>query len=82
MQSPSTGPVIELYSESDGEDFVKRAADLTWLEAFSVEHRYSVQQVFPNVNVERAHPTLYPGWRSCAVDAVQEPLCTTVPVPP
>ena len=58
MQSPSIGSIAELCSESGGEDVVKKAADLAWLEDFSEKHRYSAQQVFPDVDVERVHPTL------------------------
>ena len=58
MQSPSIGSIAELCSKSDGEDVVKKAADLTWLEDFSEKHRHSIQRVFRDVDVERVHPTL------------------------
>jgi aryl carrier-like protein len=58
MQSPSIESIAEQCSETNGEDAVRRAGDLTWLEDFSRKHRSSVEQVFRKADVEQVLPTL------------------------
>jgi len=58
MQSPSIEMIAKLCSEVGGEGVIKKAADLTWLEDFSKQHRSSVQQVFQEAEVEQILPTL------------------------
>jgi hypothetical protein len=58
MQFPFIESIAEQCSETNGEDAVRRAGDLTWLEDFSRKHRSSVEQVFREADVERVLPTL------------------------
>ena len=58
IQSPSIESIAKQCSETNGEDAVKKAGDLTWLEDFSKKHRSSVQQVFREADVEQVLPTL------------------------
>lgn len=58
MQSPSIESIAKRCSEAGGEDVIGGAADLTWLEDFSEQHRPSVQQVFREADVEQILPTL------------------------
>lgn len=58
MQSPVIGTISKLCSEVDGEDHRKEAADLTWLELFSKNHRSMAEEVFRESDVEQVLPTL------------------------
>ena len=58
MQSTSIESIAELCSETNGEEAVEEAGDLTWLDDFSKKHRSSVWQVFREADVEKVLPTL------------------------
>ena len=58
MQSPAIEAIAKGCSVTATEDVVKEAADLTWLEDFSKQHRPSAQQVFQENDVEQVLPTL------------------------
>lgn len=58
MQSPVIEAIAKGCSVADREGVAKEAADLTWLEDFSKQHRSSAQQVFQENDVEQVLPTL------------------------
>ena len=58
MQSPVIEAIADGCSLGGEEDVAEKAADLSWLEDFSKQHRSSVQLLFRENDVEQVLPTL------------------------